>query len=265
MASPAPDDAALPDGVTVGIKQYRLDYAPRALEISVTNGSDAPVTVTGAAFLSPLFGDDGTEWDRDVDIPVGSTRDLRVLLGSPVCDTEGTVDEPRVVFQFRTTDGAAGEATATPADEFGTVAKVTAQDCIAEHAAAVAAIGVSGPLRVEQRAGEPVALLDLVATPTGGEGAATVSSVGRTTLIAPAGEGDSWPLGWRLDASSGPLSTTLALVPSNCNPHILAEDKRGTYLPLAVTLDDGTAGIVPVDVGADVRAAIYAYFADYCW
>jgi hypothetical protein len=255
---------ALPDGVTVGIKQYRLDYAPRALEISITNGSDDPVTVTGAAFVSPLFGDDGTVWERDVDIPAGSTRDLRVLLGSPVCDADDPVDGTEVVFQFRTADGA-GEATATPADVFGTVAKVTAEDCIVEHTAAVAQIGVGGPLRVEQRAGQPVALLDLVATPTGSEGAATVSSVGRTTLIAPEGEGDSWPLGWQLDAASAPLSTTLAIVPSNCNPHILAEDKRGTYLPLAVTLDNGTAGIVPVDVGAEVRAQIYAYFADYCW
>jgi hypothetical protein len=44
----------------------------------------------------------------------------------------------------------------------------------------------------------------------------------------------------------------------------VAEDKRGTYLPLDVTLDDGTAGIVFVGVTDTVREQVYEYVADYC-
>jgi hypothetical protein len=260
--SPTPPDG-LPEGVSVGITQYRLDYAPRALQISVTNGSAAPLTVTGASFSSPAFADDGTGWSRDVEVPVGRTRDLRVLLGSPVCDSDGV--EARVTLEFTTADGAAGRATVEPDDELGTIARVTAEDCIVERTAAIADIAAGASLSTELRDGRPVALLGLSATPTGRQGALTVESVGRTTLITPAEPGDTWPLGWRVSADSGPLTARLAIIPSNCNPHILAEDKRGTYLPLAVTLDDGTSGIVPLDVGAEVRAQIYEYFADYCW
>jgi hypothetical protein len=254
----------LPEGVSVSIKQYRLDYAPRALQISVTNGSDEPVTVTSAAFASSHFADDGTAWGRDVAVPAGRTRDLRVLLGSPVCDAAAGA-APEVSLAFTTADGATGRATVVPEDALGTIAKVTAEDCIAERSAAIATVTTGDALRTEQRGGRPVALLELSATPTGEQGALSIASVGRTTLITPASPGDTWPLGWRLDAASPPLATTLEIIPSNCNPHILAEDKRGTYLPLAVTLDDGTSGIVPIDVGPEVRAEIYAYFADYCW
>jgi hypothetical protein len=249
----------------VSIKQYRLDYAPRALEISITNDSDDALRVTGASFASPHFDDDGSEWTRDIDVPAGSTRDLKVLLGTPVCDTDAPVDRASVVVDFETADGAVGHAETVPADELDTLAKVTAEDCIAERTAAVVDITTGASLRTEVRDGRPVALLDVAATPTGQQGALTIESVGPTTLIRSAVPGDNWPLAWQLSATSGPRSTTLAIVPSNCNPHILAEDKRGTYLPFTVALDDGTTGIVPIDVGATVRAQIYGYFADYCW
>ena len=253
----------LPAGVTVSIKQYRLDYAPRALEISVTNDSDTAITVTRATFDSPLF--DGTSaWTRRTEIPAGATRDLRVLLGSPVCDPDTAPGTPVATIAFETADGAAGTGTADPADRFDTVAKVTAQDCIAEHTSRIAELAAGDRLRREERAGELVALLDLTARPTGSSGVATVTTAGRTTLVGPADLSTGWELGWAASAASGPLTTTLAIVPSNCNPHIVAEDKRGTFFPLAVTLGDGETGTVFVGVSDEVREQIYAYIGDYC-
>lgn len=249
--------------MSVSVKQYRLDYAPRALEISVTNDTAAPVTVTRAAFDSPLF-DGTTTWTRPTEVPPGSTRDLRVLLGAPVCGIEPPARAPVATIAFELADGAAGVGSAEPADPFDTVAKVTAQDCIAEHTAAIAEITAGDALRTEQRAGELVALLDLSARPTGAQGVANVATAARTTLIGPADRSTGWNLGWAASAASGALSTTLAIVPSNCNPHIVAEDKRGTYFPLAVALDDGEAGTVFVGVSEPVRRQIYAYIGEYC-
>ena len=253
----------LPDGVSVSIKQYRLDYAPRALEISVTNDTGEPITVTRASFDSPLF-DGTTSWTRPVEVPVGSTRDLRVLLGEPVCDAPAPVRPPRATIAFELADGAAGVGSAEPADPFDTVAEVTAQDCIAEHTAAIAEITAGDVVRTEQRAGELVALLELQARPTGAQGVADVATAARTTLIGPVDRSTGWSLGWAASAASGPLSTTLAIVPSNCNPHIVAEDKRGTYFPLAVALDDGEEGTVFVGVSDGVRQQLYAYIGEYC-
>jgi len=247
----------------VSIKQYRLDYAPRALEVSVTNDGDRAITVTRASFDSPRF-DGTTAWTRPTEVPAGTTRDLRVMLGSPVCDVREPVREPRATVALELADGAAGVGSAVPADPFDTVAKVTAQDCIAEHTAAVADLAAGDTLRTEERGGELVALLDLTARPTGREGVVGVATAGRTTLVAPRDRSTGWSLGWAASAASGALLTTLEIVPSNCNPHIVAEDKRGTYLPLAVTLDDGESGTVFVGVSDTVREQIYAYVARYC-
>ena len=247
----------------MSIKQYRLDYAPRALEVSVTNDTDQPLTVTRASFDSPLF-DGTTSWTRRSTIPAGSTRDLRVLLGSPVCDGPQPVREPVATLAFETADGAVGTGSSEPADRFDTVAKVSAEDCIAEHTFEIASVAAGDALRLEQRGDELVALLDLTALPTGAQGVANVATAARTTLVGPADHSTGWALGWAASAASGPLTATLEIVPSNCNPHIVAEDKRGTYFPLAVTLDDGEAGTVFVGVSDGVRAQIYGYIASYC-
>lgn len=229
----------------------------------MTNDTAAALTVTRASFDSPLF-DGTTEWTRRTEIPAGSTRDLRVRLGAPVCDVAGPVRAPVATIAFETADGAVGVGSAEPADPFDTVAKVTAQDCIAERTAAIAELSAGDELRIERRGGELVALLGLSARPTGAQGVARVATVARTTLIGPADHGTGWNLGWAASAASGVLGTTLEIVPSNCNPHIVAEDKRGTYLPLAVTLDDGETGTVFVGVTAAVRAQLYAYVGEYC-
>ena len=247
----------------MSIKQYRLDYAPRALEISVANDSPDPVTVTRVWFDSPLF-DGTTSWTRPVEVPSGSTRDLRVFLGDPVCDAPTPVRPPTATVAFELADGAAGVGSAEPADQFDTVAKVTAPDCIAQHTAEIASITAGDALRTEQRADGLVALLELSARPTGAQGTASVATAARTTLIGPADRSTGWNLGWAASAASGDLSTTLEIVPSNCNPHIVAEDKRGTFFPLAVTLDDGEAGTVFVGVSDTVREQVYAYIGEYC-
>ena len=247
----------------MSIKQYRLDYAPRGLQVSVTNDTTDPITVTRASFDSPLF-DGTTSWTRPTEIPAGSTRDLRVLLGAPVCDAPEPVRAPVATLEFETADGRAGTGSAEPGDRFDTVAKVSTADCIAEHTADVTAITAGDDLRLERRGDETVALLDLAAAPTGAEGVVSVASVARTTLIGPADHSTGWRLDWAASAASGPLSTTLEIVPSNCNPHIVAEDKRDTFFPLAVTLDGGDTGTVFVGVSDAVRAQIYGYIADYC-
>lgn len=247
----------------MSVKQYRLDYAPRALQVSVRNESPEPIVVTRASFDSPLF-DGTTAWTRRTEVPAGATRDLRVMLGAPVCDPPDAVAPPVVGIEFETPDGAAGSGSAEPADPFDTVAKVTAGDCIAEHTARIADITAGDALRTEQRAGELVALLDLTARPTGAQGVARVATAARTTLLGPADRSTGWDLGWAASAASGPLSTSLAIVPSNCNPHIVAEDKRGTFFPLDVALDDGETGTVFVGVSDAVREQLYAYVGEYC-
>ena len=257
----APTPVALPEGVSASIYQQRPDYGPRGLQVTVINGSDAALTVTSAAYVSPRFAG-STVWDRATTVAPGARVNLRVLLGTPVCDAElrGEVE-----ISFTTADGRAGSATLDPLDEFSTLRKVTAEDCLSAGVADVATIEVGTSIRTELRGGRLIGLIDATATPTGRAGTVAVAEVTRTILLRPEADGATgWPLGWTVDASSGPVTTTLAFEPSNCNPHIVAEDKRGTFFPFLVSLGDGTSGTVCSGVSDEVRGQIYSYIAEYC-
>ncbi|CAN5242168.1 hypothetical protein BH09ACT5_BH09ACT5_12140 [soil metagenome] len=253
--------AALPAGVSTSIYQQRPDYGPRALQVTVINGSDAPLTVTRATYVSPRF-DGTTAWTRPTTVAAGARVNLRVLLGDPVCDGElgGTVE-----LAFTTADGRSGTAVLDPVDEFSTLGKVTAEDCLSEGTAAVATITMGTGIRTEQRGDRLIGLIDVTATPTGAEGTASITGVTRTILLRPEEDGATqWALDWTVDAASGTLTTALPFEPSNCNPHIVAEDKLGTFFPFLVTLADGTSGTVFYGVTDEVRGQVYAYIAEYC-
>ena len=255
---PAPAPLVVPDGVSVALQQYRTDYGPRRLEIEVTNGSSAPITVRGVAFTSAYFSGEMTD-DGDEPIPPGSTRDFRVDLGAPSCDAGEP--EPSAVVTIVAPDGRTASRELVPTDPLGWLERVHADDCLE---AGVAAVTVTvGPLSVDRSGERPVAVLRIAAT-RAGSGAATIADVRRTILLRPEDDAAAWPLDWTLDADRAGASAELRIVPSNCNPHILAEDKRGTYWPLDVTLADGAGGTVYVYSGDEIRDGLYAFFAEYC-
>jgi hypothetical protein len=246
----------------VSVSQYRLDYAPRALEVSVTNEADEPMTVERASFVWPGF-EGAATWDRPTEIPGGSTRDLRVLLGAPVCAADRG-SPARVELDVADAEGMPATGSLTPDDPLGVIDKIFTADCVAERFAAVATVATGDELRVDTRDGALVATLGVTATPSGGEATARLAAIGRTILVRPAGGAQSWPLSWSLGPATGELRTTIELIPNNCNPHTVAEDKRGTYFPLEVVFDDGTSGTVFAPVSTEVRGQIYAFIARSC-
>jgi hypothetical protein len=262
--APAPLDA-LPDGVTVGIQQNRDDYGPRRLEVRVTNESDDAITVARAVLESSVFATTSST-SRPSEIPSGVARDLRVVLGETVC-APATPEKTHVRVEFETADGRTGEATVTPTDRFGAIARVHAQDCLEETALSIVDIEPTGMLRVAQVEGVPTAQLDFAITPRGASGAAgsvTIESIGRTILIRPPMD-EAWPVGATYEASGAPAVLTLDIVPNNCNTHTVAEDKRGTFFPFQVATDSGAEGTFYIGVSDAVRGQIYDYIAhDYC-
>jgi len=66
-----------------------------------------------------------------------------------------------------------------------------------------------------------------------------------------------------VDGRSQTSAVTLTLVPARCDPHAVAEDKRGTVFPLRVSVD-GTSGTVYVAADAEVKAALYDFVRAAC-
>jgi len=67
-----------------------------------------------------------------------------------------------------------------------------------------------------------------------------------------------------VDAASSPSTIRLLVVPARCDPHAVAEDKRGTFFPLEVQTSEGASGRIYVPVSDEVRASLYEFFGDYC-
>lgn len=252
--------SVLPDGVSVSIRQNRDDYGPRRLEVLVANGTGAALDVWEARLDSPAF--TGAAWTAEPStVRAGTTTALRLQLPEPDCGGDDSDGRVRLTW---TTAGTSGTAVVVPEDPFATLARVHAEDCLAERVAEVVRVEPSAEVSVREEAGGPVAHLALTITPTGAPGSVRIEEVRGTILLRPA-SGDVWPVGRRFDADSEPFVLDLAIVPVNCSTHTVSEDKRGTFLPVVVGLEDGAEGVVPVAVSDAVRAALYDYIAsDYC-
>ncbi|MDP3209025.1 MAG: hypothetical protein Q8M65_07740 [Rhodoglobus sp.] len=263
LASCSSVPVQLPEGVTVSAYQGRFDRAERQLELKVTNTTDATFTVTSAVLDSTRFVDEA-RWDRPQDIPSGSARDLRVALGAADCSDTPALDE--VVLDFVLPNGSGGSARLTIVDA-SVIDAINSEDCLAEAVAKVATIEPSDSLRWMPGARLP-ATLDLTVTPTGAPGSIGITESTATVLLSLVDDGGapvfSLPQTVVVDADSAPAVIPLRLIPARCDPHAVAEDKRGTIFPLQALTSDGDSGQVLVPVSDAIRAELYAFYADYC-
>ena len=260
--------AELPDGVTIAVLQNRSDYASRTLEISVTNGSPDPLQLETAAFDSPRF-TEPAEWSRGTTLAASATVNLRVILPSSVCDPDDD-SNPTVTVSFVTVDGARGRDTVVPTDPLDRLATIARDDCLGQAVAAVAPLEMAESLAWTPGARAP-AQLGLFATPNAAGGSLLIESVDRTVLLSVVADGkpvESLPIDLRVAAPDVQGGAGVDFIPARCDPHAVAEDKRGTFFPVHVTVTDKhgaeQSGLVYVPVTDEVRVAIYDYIADYC-
>ena len=255
--------AELPAGVSVSVFQSRFDRGLHQLEVKVSNDTAAAITVISATldssrFLMPAV------FDRPQRVPSGSARDLRVQLGEPDCSGSATRDE--VVLEFALEDGTGG-TTRLPITDGAPIDAINDEDCLGVSASAIATISAGDTVEWSPGARQP-AILEITAVPTGAAGTLTIVEAKATVLLGLVDEAGQatyeQPENQTVDASSQPAVVQLRLVPARCDPHAVAEDKRGTFFPLQLETSDGRAGLLYVPVSDAVRASLYEFFADYC-
>ena len=255
---------AVPSGLTVSVFQNRFDYSLRQLEIKVSNQTDSAITVTSAALHSTRFASPAA-FDRPQQVPSGGARDLMVQLTEPVCDDSSPVDA--VIIDFTLADGSTGTASLTPTDETGRLDAISAEDCLGVSVSRVAQIEAADEVVWTPGAHSP-AQLDLFIRPTGAEGSVTVVFAKGTVLLslvdATGQVGYDVPVDLVASADTADAVIPLTIVPARCDPHAVAEDKRGTFFPLEVETSDAHSGRIYVSVSDAVRASLYAFFGDYC-
>jgi hypothetical protein len=249
-----------PDGLTVSIKQGRLDVVVGRLVVRFENTGNAPVTIERFTVETPTL---GLGLDRTKPFELGADDALAVRLDLPesICDAEPGPVEIDLAF---TTSAGSGDGRLTADDPFDTVARVNAADCLAESVATVAAIVMPEHLRSTGTGAERRAFIDITIEPeSSGDASMRIERVYGTTLLNAEG-GTDWPLGTDVAAGDTPFTISLPVRPARCDAHALADDKRGTILPFEISTGDGRSGRLDVPASDVLKAELYAYYGERC-
>ena len=262
----AAESAEVPDGISLSVYQNRTDVEARTLEVSFLNGTDGVLTVTRLELRASQFVGVAI-WPRaSTTIPSGATISLPVPL--PGADCAAAPTAATVEFDYRLANGRAGTAVAEPVDTLTRLPGIREDDCIAVSVASVVDIRSASVLRLSIVAGRPVAEIDLVLTPTGAGGSVTLASASSTTLLTPVGpdgvDASESAIGREIVGTDAPSTVTLAYAPNRCDAHAIAEDKRGTIFPVAVTTSDGFSGHLYVASSVELRGALYDFVRTTC-
>lgn len=278
--SPSPTRGPVPDGVAdqlaVEVAQGREQYAEREIRLEVTNSSDETMTLLGGALHADGFGPSRPSKEgRTLVLRPGTTRAVYVGLGEARCDGPGaepdeTAAPPRATVTLALGEGAdLGPATDVDVDQVddpvGHLARNHAADCAVAAVAAGAHLAVDPEVPVETRDGELTALVTLRIEPVDGGPEVTLDRIAGTTLMSnpgPTGDTSGWMGQDLAGQSSG--AVVLAVVPARCDVHAVAEDKRGTFLPVTARVDGAEQPTVYVPMPDPARSAFYSFVADYC-
>lgn len=261
----SPPAGTLPAGVAIDVYQSRIDYSEHKLEVALRNDSAMPVEVLALSFSSPAF-PPSVDYERaPTVVRPGTTTDFRLLL--PPADCRAEDPDPRVVVRF-SFDGQERTVTMRPDDRLGQLPTVVAEDCRGQAVAGVASIFVGDTLRYGVVDGRRAVLVDVLATPTGEGGTLRIDDVRGTVLLdlldpETGAVGTTVPLGLDLGAADRPVRFTLTLVAARCDPHVVLEDKRGTFFPLTVTTQRDT-GRIYLGVSDAQRSELYDFVGESC-
>ena len=261
-APAAPAEEPLPDGLAVAIQQGRLDVVNGRLVVRFVNSGAEPVTVEGFEVETPTFAE-GLERTKPFELGGGGDAiAIRLDLPESRCDAE---PGPVVVHvSTRTASGIEASGDLTADDPFDTVARVNAEDCLAESVADVAAIVLPEHLRSTGSGPDRRAFIDVTIEPVAsGDTTMRIDRVYGTTLLN-AEDGIDWTLGVDVAAGDPPLVLSLPVRPARCDAHAIADDKRGTILPFEIETGDGRAGRLDVPSDRGLKAELYAYYGERC-
>jgi hypothetical protein len=254
-----------PSDLVASIKQGRLDIEARRLVVRLSNTGDAALMIEGfeleAATLAP-----GMVRTKPLELAPGETIDVRLDLSKSVCDVE--VGPASVVADVSTADAADGTAdgsavTLTPDDPFDTLARINAAECLGEAVAEVATFTMPEHLTSTGSGAERRAFIDVLVEPAAsGSDSLHVERVYGTTLLN-AEDGIDWTLGLDVAPGDAPFTLSLPVRPARCDAHAIADDKRGTILPISIAAGEHK-GRLDHPSPDTLKAELYAYVAERC-
>lgn len=292
-AAPLPQDVLT--GLRVEVRQSRTERAARVVQVAVHNDGTTDLEVVEARLTSPTV--EGVAVSEDGRrAPVGTRRDVPVALGDPVCDagvaatvgggapadaddetgssgaaggagdTASGADAGAVTVRLEVVDAAGRRGTleVTPEDPNGHLARIHGEDCAAVAVARGATLALGPRLATRQEPdGRWVGTVELTVTPRPGGPEVVVDAVERTVLLDPAAGGPQWTAALST-APDGARTVGLDVVPARCDPHAVAEDKRGTAFGVRAHVDGVAQPVFHVTADDALRGLVHDFVALAC-
>ena len=285
---------SLPSGVAQGLtaelRQDRTQYADRRAVLHVVNGSDRTLTLLGGVLEAPGYGPSSPDGPlRARTLAPGAGRDVRLRLGEVDCaadvpaplrgaDAQTTaVASARVQVEVGTSagwsvgeasDGAEGppgtDVEVKVTDPLSRLATVHAEACAERLIASGVALRVTDVRAARVRTPDgvvPGGRVTLAAERVPDGPGVLLTEVSGTTLLSPA-SGDAWTGDDLAGQADGRV--VLDVVPARCDPHVVAEDKRGTFLPVHAEVSAAPQPEIYVPMSDAQRAATYDLVHDAC-
>jgi hypothetical protein len=250
--SAAPATAPL----TGELRQFRGNAAQRLVQITLR--PTAPLTVASGSLSAEGFRD-GPLRSFDVTLPAGAVIDLPVEYGAADC--RAAPGPARAVLSVLQ-EGAAQEVE-LPLDDRGLVARLHEAEC-AEQALGeqVRFTVVPGEPRVSSE-GRPALPATLRLTRTAPGDRVVVSELGAHIVFSVRPERARTPL-LVLEADEQTAEAELELVPTRCEPHALAENKRMGLLGIYAGLGDAEPRLTTVVPDDATRARLTTFAVEGC-
>ncbi|GEA86506.1 hypothetical protein [Cellulomonas cellasea] len=278
----------------VEVRQSRTDRAARVVQVAVHNDGTTDLDVVGARLTSPTV--EGAAVSEDGRrAPAGTRRDLSVALGAPVCDAgagatprataapdvagttgapdtagtsgpTGTTTTADATVRLEVVDeaGRRGTLEVAPEDPNGHLARIHGEDCAAVAVARGGTLTLGPQLATRQEPdGRWVGTVELTLAPRAGGPEIGVDAVERTVLLDPAPGGAQWTAALST-APGGARTVRLDVVPARCDPHAVAEDKRGTAFGVHARVDGVPQHVFHVTADDDLRGLVHDFVALAC-
>lgn len=257
--TPIPSDVLA--GLSVEVRQARSDWALRVVQLRVTNAGPGDVTVSQARLITP--DDEGVATsDRERPVRAGVDRDVSVALGEPVCDDPAS-GQAEAELDLVDDAGRRSTLVVEPADPQGHLARIHGEDCAAAAVAQGATLRLADAITTRDVGGVLAATVGLEVVPVAGGPRVEIRQVDGTVLLAPVGGATSWPAD--VDTADGASRTVpLELVPSRCDPHAVAEDKRGTFFGVHAVVDGVVQPVFYVASSDLLRGALHEFVGQSC-
>lgn len=259
--------STMPPSLGAEVYQSRMDVEDRRVQVKLSNNGDGDVVVERMTLVSSDFDAPMVYRKSGSVVRPGLATDMPVVLSDPNC--QEAVGRHTVQVQYRLEDDSTGTVDLTAVDQGGAITALHSQECFAADVSRVALLSLRDGPRVETRGGMLVAELTVdVKSVAAGRGELQIRHVGGTTLFQHLDPTtlEQLPQGLALDVrapDAGSRSFHLALVPSRCDAHAIAEDKQGTRFRVLVELD-GTEGQVPLVASDAVKVALYEFVREAC-